>query len=106
MVNFEKEIDKVIPLSDRVIVVFDVLAFPEEDPDAGRNVFAFDRSGKEIWRIEDAEVKVKGRTVDKVSQGYTDIEHAEDGELFAWVLEWRYDLDPETGKISNPKYFR
>ena len=104
--KFEWKIREVVPLSDRVLVRFSILSFPEQDPNAGRNIFAFDSDGNDLWRIEDAHVKVKGRTVSEVSQGYTDIERTEDESLFAWVLEWRHDLDPETGKISNPKYFR
>ena len=106
VIKFERQIDQILAMSDQIIVAFGVFEFPEDDPDAGRNVFAYDRSGKQLWRIEDAKVMRGGRTVDKVSQGCTGLQLKEDGTIHAWVVDWRYDLDPETGEISNPKYFR
>lgn len=106
VVQFDRDIDEVLALEDRVIVVFDVLSFAEDDPDVGRNVFAYDAGGNELWRVEDARVMVEGDTVEKVSQGYTELSETQDGTIHAWAMDWRHDLDPETGKISNPKYFR
>ena len=105
-ITYEREIDVILPLSDRFLVLFDVFEFSESDPDAGRNLFAYDSTGKQLWRVQDAKMKRRGRTVEKLSQGYTGLRQGKDGTIYAWVMDWRYELDPNTGKISNPKYFR
>ncbi|MEM9684774.1 MAG: hypothetical protein AAF942_15995 [Pseudomonadota bacterium] len=106
VIQFDYEIADVLTMSDRVIVLFDVLSFAEDDPDTGRNVFAYDANGNELWRIEDARVMVEGELLEKVSHGYTELHRTQDKTLHAWVKDWRYDLNTETGEISNPKYVR
>ena len=105
-IEFEWKISKILSLPDRILVMFGVLEFAETDPDAGRNIFAYDLEGNALWRVEDARVMVGGRTVDKVSQGYTDLHRGDDGKIYAWVLDHRHVLDPETGKILEAAYMR
>ena len=105
--DFEMEIVDLLKLEDRVIILFENYEWPDEDPNLGRNVFAYGQNGEQLWRIEDAEVMIGGHTVEhEVSTGYTVLQQKEDGTIHAWAMDWRHDLDPETGKISNPKYFR
>ena len=100
------DVSEILKLPDRVLVMVNNYGAPETDPDFGRNIFAYDLEGNALWRVEDARVMVGGRTVDKVSQGYTGLRQGKDGTIYAWAMDWRHVLDPETGKISNPKYFR
>lgn len=99
-------ITQVLELDAKILVLFDNYDHPEDDPNFGRNIVAYDARGNELWRIEDARVMVPGRTLDKVPQFYTGLRESQDGKVHAWVLDWRYDLNTETGAISNPKYFR
>lgn len=106
--SFDWKIREFLDLGDRIIVRFSILSFAEEDPDSGRNVFAYDRQGNELWRIQDAGVLAgssKSSSV-KVPQGFTGMEQKKDGRIYGWVVDWRYDLDPETGNVSNEEYHR
>ena len=106
ILKFDEKISQVLELEDKILILLNKYGHPENDPDYGRNVVAFDARGEELWRIEDSGVKVRGRTMEKVSQGYTGLRETRDGTIHAWAMDWRHDLDPKTGKISNPKYVR
>ena len=99
-------ITALLELSDKVLILVNNSAWSETDSNFGRNILAYDTDGRRLWRIEDGQVMVGGRTVDKVSQGCTELSQSEDGTIHAWVLEWRHDLNPETGEISNAIYIR
>ena len=105
-VSFSMDVSEILKLPDRVLVMVNNYGAPETDPDFGRNIFAYDLEGNALWRVEDARVMVGGRTVDKVSQGYTDLHRGNDGKIYAWVLDHRHVLDPETGKILEAEYMR
>ena len=105
-VSFSMDVSEILKLPDRVLVMVNNYSAPETDPDFGRNIFAYDLEGNALWRVEDARVMVGGRTVDKVSQGYTDLHRGDDGKIYAWVLDHRHVLDPETGKILEAAYMR
>ncbi len=105
-VTFNMPIREFLELSDRVLIRVKSYGLPETDPDRARNIFAYDLEGNALWRVEDARVMVGGRTVDKVSQGYTDLHRGDDGKIYAWVLDHRHVLDPETGKILEAEYMR
>ena len=105
--SFGMEILEILELRDRIIVLFENYEWPDEDPNLGRNIFAYDANGNELWRVQDAEVMIGGRTTEQdVSSGYTDLQLKDDGKIYAWAMDWRHELDPETVKISNPEYFR
>lgn len=106
--TFEWEIREFLDLGDKIIVRFAIDAFAEEDPDSGRNVFAYDRDGNELWRIQDAGVLASSSTLPKVEvpQGFTEMQQKEGGHIYVWAVDWRYDLDPEAGKVSNEEYHR
>ena len=105
-ITFDVPVREFLELSDRVLVRVSNFTWPETDPDFGRNIFAYDLDGNALWRVEDARVMVGGRTVDEVSQGYMAFQRGDDGKIYVWILDYRFDLDPETGKVSNEKYFR
>jgi hypothetical protein len=107
-VSFDWKIREFLDLGEKIIVRFSVLSFAEEDPESGRNVFAYDRQGNELWRIQDAGVLANSSTLPKVEvpQGFTEMQQKEGGRIYVWAVDWRYDLDPEAGKVSNEKYDR
>lgn len=102
-VSMPYPIDKILALSDRVIVLLDFESVPEEDPLHSRNVLAFDQSGELLWRIARSTVKDWDDGDPDWRSPYSGIGFAEDGRTIH-VYEWagvRHDLDPETGQISN-----
>ena len=50
-ISFDQEIVETVTLKDRVIVLLEPGDFPEDDPEGGRNVFAYDATGNLLWRI-------------------------------------------------------
>ena len=90
-----------IPLSDRVILLLDEEDLSEDDPRYERNVIALGKDGEMLWRIED--VGFKGNPCPYSGLGFD-----EDGVTIL-VYDWGgacYNLDPETGKLSNLLFTR
>jgi len=38
-------------IDEKIIVIYDYMAFPKNEP--ARNMFAYDKSGYQLWRVED-----------------------------------------------------
>lgn len=97
-------IEQAIAVKDRVIVRVDDFDAADDDPANGRNIFAVDSSGNEIWRISkpgSTDKTIDGRTL---ISPWTSISRApSDGSIRA-IDGWgfSYLLDPKTGKISDP----
>ena len=102
-VVFEYRIDEFVTLNDRVIIMFEFPDEMEDDPESGRNIFAYDETGKELWRIEDSGFTAPGVDEEtEVPQPYTGMGQREDGRITVFQpIGCEFDLDPETGKISN-----
>ena len=105
-VVFDQPIVDFLVHNDRVIVMFELADEMEDDPDFGRNIFAYDETGKELWRIEDSGIVGPGREDDKeVPWSYTGMGQEADGRIIvSEPFGFEFDLDPETGKISNPVF--
>ena len=104
--RFEQRIQETLVFGDKAFVLLNGFDFPEDDPNGGRNVFAYGAGGELLWRIEDAEFTARGRDGELVPQGYTDI-WIEDGELKAdQPIGCECTIDPETGKILKEQYHR
>ena len=103
-VELEKPIKNLIERRDQVIVVFRYGAYDEDDLSGDRNVVAVGRNGAMLWRVAPSGSIASGgpgRTSQFVG---VDIENR-DGEEVIVVYDGMgacYDLDPETGKLSNP----
>jgi hypothetical protein len=102
-VEFDFRIDEFLVLDDRVIILFKTSDFLENDPESGRNVFAFDETGKQLWRIQDSGFTAPRLADDtEVPQPYTGMGPEDDGRIVVFQpIGCEFDLDPDTGKISN-----
>jgi hypothetical protein len=58
--EFPSEIMETKKLKDRYLIRISSYELDENDPDRGRNVFAYDKSGNLLWRIQDSQLKVLG----------------------------------------------
>lgn len=104
-VTLEAPIRDVIALGDRQIVLFADEKYEKGDPNAVRNIVAVDDRGEIIWRVES-------------SGPVTNTPNDPDTPFVGW--EWKtidgkkklvvyemigmcYELDTNTGKLSNPK---
>ena len=101
--ELEQPIFDLLPLQDRVIVVFDPQGYTKRDERYDRNVVAIGENGEILWRIE----RSKGRQVEddgeEIRSAFVGLDMAQDGKV-VHIYEWaglRHDLDPDTGKISN-----
>lgn len=96
--KFSQEIREVLQLPDRIIIRLLVDDFEEGDPNVGRNVLAFNESGEELWRIE-----ASGYFVERdpnVPEAYFGVDMTV-GHLRVHGADFVYDLDPDTGAVSN-----
>ncbi len=71
--KFDQRVQETLAVGDRVLVLLNGFDFAEDDPEGGRNVFAYDAGGKLLWRIEDAGFTALGKDGQEVPQGYTAI---------------------------------
>ncbi len=103
-VKLERPILQVEERPGRVIVLLDDEEYAPDDPTGDRNVIAVDRDGAMLWRITPSGSIASGgpgRTSPFVA---LEIENRGGGEavIVYDVAGACYDLDPETGKLSNP----
>ena len=103
-VELEKPIKNLIERRDQVIVVFRYGAYEVDDSERDRNVIAVDHRGTMQWRIERSMSSTPaepGRTAPFV--GVDIRQRNEEEALVAYdIMGSCYDLDSETGKLSNP----
>ena len=103
-VEFEQPIDEFLVLEDRVIILFEPSEEQEDDPDFGRNVFAFDETGEQLWRIQDSGFTIGSHRDDdsEVRAPYTGMGLKENGRIIvSQQIGCSFDVDSQTGKISN-----
>jgi len=106
-VEFDQRVDEVVELEDCVIVNLLIDDFPEDRSFDGRNVVCVGEDGKTRWKIEDSGVNVKVSFGPTIRVGYYDLWRPEgDDTIKVGGIDWTYDLDPETGHISNPTHDR
>lgn len=99
--EFEQTVDEIITLDDRVIFTLLVDDYEDEDPLAARNVLAFDENGEELWRIASSGYFIERKP--DIPDSYYELT-SENGQLKAHSFHYSYDLDPDTGAVSNAEY--
>ena len=106
-VSFGQKIVDVVVLSDRVIVNLCVDDFPKDRKFDGRNIVCLGSDGAVLWVIEDSGARIKGKFGSDMPQGYFNLwRTADTGDLRVDNIDWTYDLDPKTGRVSNPRSLR
>ena len=97
------EIIFALPLDDRVIVMIDGYELPPGHPYKACNVFALDRNGKELWKIEETRHLYKAKDGKHYSLPWSEIVKKPDGSGY-WIYShsgYRFDFDPLTGKVAE-----
>ncbi len=104
--TFEQEIYQSVELPDRVIVLLHPGDFAKDDPLKGCNIIALDEDGEMLWRIQDRGVTLTTKDGKEISESYTGLGLAKDEKTVrvSTPFGFLYELDPETGQISNPKF--
>jgi len=106
-VDFGQDVYEYIELSDRVIVNLLIDDFPRDRSFDGRNIVCIGKDGNTLWKIENSGVEVGITFGPTILLGYTGLWRPEGGDTIkVGVIDWTYDLDPETGRISNPTHDR
>ena len=103
-VDYAQRINQFLALEDRVIVRFAPSEELEDDPEFGRNIFAFDETGNQLWRIQDSGFTIGSHRDDdsEVRAPYTGMGQKDDGRItVSQQIGCEFDLDPKTGKMSN-----
>ena len=96
-IEFEQRVDELVVLDDRVIIHLHVSDFSVGDPLVGRNILAFDASGEMLWRIPATGV-IRGKS----PEAFFDLWMGDDGKVRTGTANgFDWDVDPDTGKISN-----
>ncbi len=104
-VELEKPIYTIKEISDRVIVVFDEEDYAAEDPNGDRNVIAVDRNGAMLWRIQNSVSPTRGRPGRTIPFSGVGVRQKEEVDMLIGydAAGMCYEIDPETGKLSNPR---
>ena len=105
--EMEQPIRDTIELEDRIVVLLDDEAYPDGDPNEERNVLAVSKSGEMLWRIVRAPMRRGGEKSTDMNP-YTGIWFRDDGKSVL-VGDWGgcdYDLDTDTGEVSNAIFTR
>ncbi len=107
-VTFGQKVKQVIVLDDRVIIRLLVDDFAEGDPMVGRNILAFDAEGKMLWRVMDHGATLEADDGNgRVPQAFLALWVDDDRKTIkAGIPAFIFDLDPETGELSNPELNR
>lgn len=107
--EFDTKIISTVPVGSGAIVLFDAYDCEEADQNYERNVFALDKRGEILWRIErswgEREILSDG-TVIRNPYRWIELSEKKDSIQADTWRSMRYDLDPETGKISNPQFYK
>ena len=105
-IELEQEVRQVLTLPDRAIVLFENRGYAETDPRTNSNIVAVDRSGRILWRIEESKpIDMDGEFSPDpfIGMGF------EDNGQRVVVCDMdglTLDLDPQTGRLSNPVFTR
>ena len=106
-ISFEQRVNEFVELADRVIVELYVDDFEVGDPLVGRNILAFDENGEMLWRIPATGVTRRSVLGGETPEAFFGLWLGDDGKVKTGTpngFDW--DIDPDTGKISNPIFTR
>ena len=99
---FDQRVDEAVTLEDRVIIHLRVDDFEVGDPLVGRNVIALDASGNLLWRIPATGYTVRNRLGLEVPEAFFGLELEEDHKTITiGTPDTVYEIDPESGELSN-----
>jgi outer membrane protein assembly factor BamB len=105
-VELDQEILRVHQVGPVIIVIYDDEAMPREIPLINRNVVALNPDGEIVWTIEQSRnVYATGDLNDQtiVANPFVSLGVLDGGRVVVCDLGGlTYDLDIETGKLSNP----
>ena len=101
-IELEQEIEQVLALPDRLIVLFDGAGYAEADPRTNSNVVGMDHAGRSLWRIEQSSPFVVDGKPN--ANPFICVLLRDDGErIVACDTDGLdFDLDPATDELSNP----
>ena len=105
--EFESEIMETHNLKDRFLVRINSYDLDENDADRGRNVFAYDKNGNFLWRIQDSGLKVLGSSDQEAPCGFTGLGFSPDGKFKVFhFCGFEYTLDLDTGELSDEEFVK
>ena len=107
-VEFEAPIDKIIKVGGAVLVLLNYDFISKSDPNFERNVAAVDAEGTILWRIERRVGPTIGPNHTAILNPYVGMGWDDKKEKIV-VYDMGglcFDLDVETGRISNPVFTR
>ena len=95
-------------VSDQIsLVLIETYDLPPDHPYRGRNVFALDRNGDLIWQIEESGGKIEDKTGKEVPESYMEIRKSAENHIRVFPISgYSYDVDSNTGRISNLDFSR
>ena len=106
-IKFDQSIAAIVRLDDRVLVELNSDDFAVGDPLVGRNILAFDANGELLWRIPATGVMRRSVHDGETPEAFFGLWLDGDGKVRTGTpngFDW--DVDPDTGKISNPEFTR
>ena len=105
--EMEQPVRDAIELEDRVLIRLDNFSYPDGDRNEERNIIAVSKSGEMLWRIVRAPLRRGGERSRHmnpyIGMGY------DEGDSTLRVADGDgcdYDLDTDTGEVSNALFTR
>jgi len=106
--KFDDLIQKIVEYPDRIIILFGYENFESEQQFAGRNLIAVGRDGNILWRVADSnELFPDSETSIEPFVGFGKTKINDREALVAYqMFGMCYEVDPQTGALSNPRVSR
>ena len=105
--EFDGDVIDVLVSDQIVLVLIETYDLPPDHPYRGRNVFALDRNGDLIWQIEESGGKIEDKTGKEVPESYMEIRKSAENHIRVFQISgYSYDVDSNTGRISNSDFSR
>ena len=105
-IEFEAPITKVLEIRNKIVVRLNVDDLDDEDPMLERNVICVDQNARVLWRIERSEGPLDEGVPILNPYAGIGLNDDETGAVAYDMGGQCFDLDLETGAISNPIFTR
>ncbi len=107
VVPLESDIYEYVSFDDRLVVLLNSDHYEDLDKRVGQNILCFDLKGNVLWRVESHEMEIENHDGILVPEAYFGLWYdKKQRQLRCGTIQYNFDLDPNTGQISNSEWTR
>ena len=106
-IELESAVYREVELDDRIVLLLDPDLYNDNDLRVGQNILCFDLKGELLWRVQSHGRRIPNAAGQMVPEAYFGL-WLEEGtmQLKCGAIQLNFDLDPDTGEISNMEWTR